>query len=211
MLKAALTAQDRGESPANGAPETVKTSLSLLHNPAFPCLRHAKGEVIEDVDAMEGHEVVDISSVRLAGTAPSIGLADHLVWFLLEFVRTPMQWVPFSMTYRVALLFHDTAFGDAMGVASAPRGHPCSLILNVMKFPNGCEPSRGDRKVGPAACRTAARGDGSTQVCVLACRRITNSTLSSAEVVKRSSAPVSWCAAPVQASGAFATQFLPLS
>jgi hypothetical protein len=79
MLKAALTAQDRGESPVTEAPTSIKTSIELLHNPAFPCLRHAKGDVIENVEPTDGYEVPDLASVRLAGTAPSASLADNVV------------------------------------------------------------------------------------------------------------------------------------
>ena len=73
MLKAAL----EGSTPPDRRVTAVQTRapIDLLHNPAFPCLRHAKGEVIEAPPAPEAgtFEAPDISSLILAGTSAPIG------------------------------------------------------------------------------------------------------------------------------------------
>eukprot|EP00892_Ulva_mutabilis_P007810 jgi/Ulvmu1/5400/UM022_0195.1 len=73
MLKAALeggTAPDRKVAAVH-----TKAPLDLLQSPAFPCLRHAEGEVIEAPPAPEDgtFEAPDVSAMHLAGTSAPIG------------------------------------------------------------------------------------------------------------------------------------------
>lgn len=77
MLKSALTEQLTG-----GAKPVEKTTapLGLLQNPAFPCLRHAEGEVVgagpaqsTEQDAEPEVDFNEIDSVHLAGTSAPLG------------------------------------------------------------------------------------------------------------------------------------------
>jgi hypothetical protein len=77
MLKSALT-----EQLSSGTKQAEKTfaPLGLLQNPAFPCLRHAEGEVEGAGDAVSEAntglpevDVPDIDSMQLAGTLPPMG------------------------------------------------------------------------------------------------------------------------------------------
>lgn len=78
-MRSALTLQLAGEQ--QGSPvqrEKTKAPLKLLGDPAFPCLRHAKGEVVEEIEST-GYEEADVASMTLPGTAPSNRLAPGMV------------------------------------------------------------------------------------------------------------------------------------
>lgn len=73
MLKAALESGTAPERKLAATP--TKAPLDLLNNPAFPCLRCAKGEVVEAPPLPEDgtFEAPDISTLNIAGTSVPIG------------------------------------------------------------------------------------------------------------------------------------------
>jgi hypothetical protein len=79
MLKSALTAQlANGNGLAEKNAETTVAPLDLIHNPAFPCIRYAKGDVVKAEQKVSeaddtGYEIPDMSKLSLAGTAAPIG------------------------------------------------------------------------------------------------------------------------------------------
>jgi hypothetical protein len=78
-MRSALTAQLAGEQQCVPVQrEKTKAPLKLLDDPAFPCLRHAKGEVVEEIEST-GYEQADVASMTLPGTAPSSSLAPGMV------------------------------------------------------------------------------------------------------------------------------------
>lgn len=78
--KSALTEQlATGKSQAPAADKT-SAPLKILSDPAFPCLRYAKGEVVEaDKEDAGGFEETDVAKLDLPGTAPSSSLKPDQV------------------------------------------------------------------------------------------------------------------------------------
>ena len=77
-MRSALTEQLAGAPAAAVERETTSAPIALLDDPAFPCLRYAKGEVMEAIPSA-GFEQPDVASMSLPGTAPSSTLAPGMV------------------------------------------------------------------------------------------------------------------------------------
>jgi hypothetical protein len=77
-MRSALTEQLAGVKPQAPAGEPTKAPLKLLGDRAFPCLRYAKGEVVEAIES-SGYEETDVSNIELPGTAPSSSLRAGMV------------------------------------------------------------------------------------------------------------------------------------
>lgn len=91
MLKAAL---EGGTAPERKTlAVSTRAPLDLLTNPAFPCLRHAKGEVLEAPPAPEDgtFEEPDISSLNIVGTSAPIGsIPAGKVWSVARHKHAPL-------------------------------------------------------------------------------------------------------------------------
>lgn len=77
-MRSTLTEQLAGGKPQAHPAQETNAPLKLLSDPAFPCLRYAKGEVVEAVES-SGYEETDVSKVELPGTAPSSSLRAGMV------------------------------------------------------------------------------------------------------------------------------------
>lgn len=78
MMRSALTEQLAGGKPQAPPSKPTNAPMTLLSDPAFPCLRYAKGEVVEAIES-SGYEETDTSTMELPGTAPSSSLRAGMV------------------------------------------------------------------------------------------------------------------------------------
>lgn len=79
-MRSALTSALAGDAQPPPKREQTQAPMGLLSDPAFPCLRHAKGEVVEAVQSGSGYEETpDVASMSLPGTAPSTSLKKGMV------------------------------------------------------------------------------------------------------------------------------------
>lgn len=72
-MRSALTSALAGNTQPPPNRDATKAPIALLYDPAFPFLRHAKGEVVEAIES-SGYEEPDVAFMTLPGT----GQTGHL-------------------------------------------------------------------------------------------------------------------------------------
>lgn len=128
-MRSALTSALAGNAQPPPKREETAAPLALLSDPAFPCLRHAKGEVVEAVQSSGGYEEADVATMSLPGTAPSSSLKKGMVRALRVLPRDLEQHAGGERPRRAAADARSlssprvrSAHGAWRRAPSAPRG-----------------------------------------------------------------------------------------